>query len=191
MSARFIYSELISFGSLTNVSLLRHKQQTLTNTHSLLTGHHHLTEICLTVPRHRRRRLQVCCDARPAGISPPTTALLHDLTLPHVTHGCCQHNHDFKNSEYSAEARTTNYKCTIFCLLAHNLVCQQSINKPKHRLCSVTFSFVSCAINQYTSHQGCSLSLDVSVSRRSFQTSRSRLGLVETWEGLGLDLVSD
>jgi len=32
---------------------------------------------------------------------------------------------------------------------------------------------------------------DVSVSRRSFQTSRSRLGLVETWEGLGLDLVSD
>ena len=29
------------------------------------------------------------------------------------------------------------------------------------------------------------------VSRRSFQTSRSRLGLVETWEGLGLDLVSD
>ena len=39
--------------------------------------------------------------------------------------------------------------------------------------------------------QGCSLGLDVSVSRRSFQTSRSRLGLVETWEGLGLDLVSD
>jgi len=112
-----------------------------------------MTEICLTVPRHRRRRLQVCCDARPAGISPPTTALLHDLTLPHVTHGCCQHNHDFKNSEYSAEARTTNYKCTIFCLFAHNLVCQQSINKPKHRLCSVTFSFVSCAINQYTSQK--------------------------------------
>jgi len=29
------------------------------------------------------------------------------------------------------------------------------------------------------------------VSRRSFQTSRSCLGVVETWEGLGLDLVSD
>ena len=66
--------------------------------------------------------------------------------------------------------------------------------------------------------QGCSLGLDVSVSRRSRdvvskrlglvsvsrkhgkvsilsrtenQMSRSRLGLVETWEGLGLDLVSD
>ena len=39
--------------------------------------------------------------------------------------------------------------------------------------------------------QGCSLGLDVSVSRRSFQTSRSRLGLVETREGLGLDLVSN
>ena len=38
--------------------------------------------------------------------------------------------------------------------------------------------------------QGCSLGLET-VSRRSFQTSRSRLGLVETWEGLGLDLVSD
>ena len=36
--------------------------------------------------------------------------------------------------------------------------------------------------------QGCSLGLET-VSRRSFQTSR--LGLVETWEGLGLDLVSD
>jgi len=39
--------------------------------------------------------------------------------------------------------------------------------------------------------QGCSLSLDVSVSRCNFQMSWSRLGLVETWEGLGLDLVSD
>ena len=68
--------------------------------------------------------------------------------------------------------------------------------------------------------QGCSLGLDVSVSRRSRdvvskrlglvsvswksgkvsvsissrtenQMSRSRLGLVEKWEGLGLDLVSD
>ena len=39
--------------------------------------------------------------------------------------------------------------------------------------------------------QGCSLDLNVSVSRRSFQTSRSHFGFVETWEGLGLDLVSD
>jgi len=31
----------------------------------------------------------------------------------------------------------------------------------------------------------------VSVSRRRFQTSQSRLGLVKTWEGLSLDLVSD
>jgi len=38
--------------------------------------------------------------------------------------------------------------------------------------------------------QGCSLGLET-VSRRSFQTSRSRLGLMETWEGLGLGLVSD
>ena len=43
---------------------------------------------------------------------------------------------------------------------------------------------------QLSSMQGCSLGLET-VSRRSFQTSRSRLGLVETWEGLGLDLVSD
>jgi len=42
-----------------------------------------------------------------------------------------------------------------------------------------------------TLEQGCSLSLDVSVSRRIFQTSRSHLGLVERWEGLGLDLISD
>jgi len=40
-----------------------------------------------------------------------------------------------------------------------------------------------------SSLQGCILGLDVSVSRRSFQMSRSRLGLVETWDGL--DLVSD
>jgi len=39
--------------------------------------------------------------------------------------------------------------------------------------------------------QGCSLGFNVLVSRRSFQTSRSRFGLMETWEGLGLDLVSD
>jgi len=31
----------------------------------------------------------------------------------------------------------------------------------------------------------------VSISRRSFQTSQSRHGLVKMWEGLGLDLVSD
>jgi len=43
---------------------------------------------------------------------------------------------------------------------------------------------------KYAVRQGCSLGLET-VSRRSFQTSRSRLGLVETWEGLGLDLVSD
>jgi len=41
--------------------------------------------------------------------------------------------------------------------------------------------------------QGCSLGLDVSVSRRSRDVVSKRLGLglVETWEGLGLDLVSD
>ena len=37
--------------------------------------------------------------------------------------------------------------------------------------------------------QSCSLGLDVSVSRRIFQTSRSRFGLGKVWEGLGL--VSD
>ena len=42
---------------------------------------------------------------------------------------------------------------------------------------------------QITLLQGCSLDLDVSVSRRSFQTSRSRLSPVEMWEGL--DLISD
>ena len=40
-------------------------------------------------------------------------------------------------------------------------------------------------------HQGCSLGLDVSVSRRSRDVVSKRLGLVQTWEGLGLDLVSD
>ena len=36
-----------------------------------------------------------------------------------------------------------------------------------------------------------SFGLDVSVSRRSRDVVSKRLGLVETWEGLGLDLVSD
>ena len=39
--------------------------------------------------------------------------------------------------------------------------------------------------------QGRSLGLDVSVSRQSRDVVSKRLGLVETWEGLGLDLVSD
>ena len=39
--------------------------------------------------------------------------------------------------------------------------------------------------------QGCSLGLDVSVSRRSQDIVSKRLGLAETWEGLGVDLVSD
>ena len=39
--------------------------------------------------------------------------------------------------------------------------------------------------------QGCSLRLDVSVSRRSREVASKRLGLAETWEGLSLDLVSD
>ena len=38
--------------------------------------------------------------------------------------------------------------------------------------------------------QGCSLGLDVSVSRPIFPMSRSRLGLGEMWDGLGLGLVS-
>ena len=42
-----------------------------------------------------------------------------------------------------------------------------------------------------TDWQGCSLGLDVSVSRQSRDVVSKRLGLVETWEGLGLDLVSD
>ena len=37
--------------------------------------------------------------------------------------------------------------------------------------------------------QGCSLGLDVSVSRPIFPMSRSHLG--ELWDGLGLGLVSD
>jgi len=40
-----------------------------------------------------------------------------------------------------------------------------------------------------TFYQGCSLGLDV--SRWSQDVVSKRLGLVETWEGLGLDLVSD
>ena len=39
--------------------------------------------------------------------------------------------------------------------------------------------------------QECSLGLDVSVSRRSQDVASKRLGLVEMWEGLGLDLVAD
>jgi len=39
--------------------------------------------------------------------------------------------------------------------------------------------------------QGCSLGLNVSVSRRSRDVVSKRLGLVETWGGLGLDLVSN
>ena len=39
--------------------------------------------------------------------------------------------------------------------------------------------------------QGCSLGLDVLVSRWSQDVVSKRLGLVETWEGLGLDLVLD
>jgi len=40
-------------------------------------------------------------------------------------------------------------------------------------------------------YQGCSLGLDVSVSIQSRDVVSKRLGLVKTWEGLGLDLVSD
>jgi len=43
----------------------------------------------------------------------------------------------------------------------------------------------------YTVSQGCSLGLDVLVSRRTRDVVSKRLGLVETWEGLGIDLVSD
>jgi len=39
--------------------------------------------------------------------------------------------------------------------------------------------------------QGCSLVLNVSVSRQSRDVVSKRLGLVEMWEDLGLDLVSD
>jgi len=39
--------------------------------------------------------------------------------------------------------------------------------------------------------QGCSLGLDVLVLRWSRDVVSKRLGLVETWEGLGLDLISD
>jgi len=39
--------------------------------------------------------------------------------------------------------------------------------------------------------QGCSLGLDVSVSRRSRDSFAQRLGLGEMWERLGLGLVSD
>ena len=60
-----------------------------------------------------------------------------------------------------------------------------SVQKQWYALVNLHSSMSMC------SRQGCSLGLDVSVSRRSFQTSRSRLGLVETWVGLGLDLVSD
>ena len=43
----------------------------------------------------------------------------------------------------------------------------------------------------FSKQQGCSLGLDVSVSRRSRDVVSKCLGLVETWEGVGLDLVSD
>ena len=54
-------------------------------------------------------------------------------------------------------------------------------------LCTELFT----ALHLSTYRQGCSLGLDVSVSRRSRDVVSKRLGLVETWEGLGLDLVSD
>ena len=53
---------------------------------------------------------------------------------------------------------------------------------------------IICTLLQTGNHantQGCSLGLDVSVSRRSRDLVSKRLGLVEMWEGLGLDLVSD
>ena len=45
--------------------------------------------------------------------------------------------------------------------------------------------------DRHTTSQGCSLVLDISVSIQCRDVVSERLGLVETWEGNGLDLVSD